>query len=170
MKDMLDGLIGRSEGGKSWRTIYDPYNGEEVTLSKEEVRMLMRIRQGSGWYGLAGMRAVSLSPVWPEGQGVWIARPLLGESRANLRQWLTGGGEVWAEDPSNANLAFERVRVRALLTGAPERTRRVLACQRQFTLLRHLEDAALARWLARAVRITPAGHIAARFDGLPPVS
>jgi ribosome biogenesis protein ERB1 len=39
-------LIGRSEGGKSWRTIYDPYNGEEVTLSKEEVRMLMRIRQG----------------------------------------------------------------------------------------------------------------------------
>lgn len=138
------------------------------TADDQAETILMRARQGSGWYGLAGMRPLSLSPVWPEGQGVWIARPLLGESRANLRQWLTGRGEVWAEDPSNANLAFERVRVRALLTGAPERTRRVLACQRQFTLLRHLEDAALARWLARAVRITPAGHIAARFDGLPP--
>lgn len=28
------------------RTIYDPYNDEEVTLSKEELAMVMRIRAG----------------------------------------------------------------------------------------------------------------------------
>lgn len=28
------------------RTIYDPYNDEEITLSKEELGMIMRIRKG----------------------------------------------------------------------------------------------------------------------------
>jgi len=44
--DTLDRLIARSEGGKSWRTLRDPFNGEDVTLTKDEVRMLMRIRSG----------------------------------------------------------------------------------------------------------------------------
>ena len=28
------------------RTIYDPYNDEEITLSKDELTMVMRIRNG----------------------------------------------------------------------------------------------------------------------------
>lgn len=28
------------------RTIYDEYNGEEITLTKEELRMVMAIRKG----------------------------------------------------------------------------------------------------------------------------
>ncbi|CAG9460136.1 unnamed protein product [Pedinophyceae sp. YPF-701] len=45
-KSMIEKLMARVEGGKAWRTLYDPYNGEEVTLSSEEVKMLMRIREG----------------------------------------------------------------------------------------------------------------------------
>ncbi len=29
-----------------WRTIYDEYNDEEVTLTKEEMQMIQRIRAG----------------------------------------------------------------------------------------------------------------------------
>lgn len=29
-----------------WRTIYDEYNDEQITLSKEEIEMITRIRQG----------------------------------------------------------------------------------------------------------------------------
>ena len=45
-KDRLDALLARSDGGKAWRTVYDEYNGEEITLSKEEMRMIQRIREG----------------------------------------------------------------------------------------------------------------------------
>ncbi|HEX9771485.1 MAG TPA: ATP-binding protein, partial [Kiloniellales bacterium] len=127
--------------------------------------VLMRARQGSGWYGLAGMRRFSLSPVWPEGEGIWIARPLLSETRAGLRAWLEGEGIGWIDDPSNANPAFERVRVRAQLS-RPQ-TRRVLACQQGFARLRGIEDALLANWLGRDVRAAPEGFVQARFTGMP---
>lgn len=29
-----------------WRTIYDEYNDEQITLSKEEIELIKRIRQG----------------------------------------------------------------------------------------------------------------------------
>ena len=29
-----------------WRTIYDEYNDEQITLSKEEIEVIKRIRQG----------------------------------------------------------------------------------------------------------------------------
>ncbi|MFN7054890.1 tRNA lysidine(34) synthetase TilS [Hyphomonas sp.] len=128
---------------------------------------LMRARQGSGWYGLAGMQALSLSPVWPEGAGVWIARPLLGLRRAELRAWLAGRGEGWSEDPSNDNAAFERVRVRQMLAGAPGLFGQVMRCREDFARLRRLEDRALARWLDQGVEVR-AHDIAARFETLPP--
>jgi tRNA(Ile)-lysidine synthase len=130
---------------------------------------LMRARQGSGWYGLACMRALSLSPVWPEGAGVWIARPLLGERRAHLRGWLTGQGTGWSDDPSNGNPAFERVRVRARLSGPDDTlTGRLLSCQRRFVVLRAIEDAALADWLGHSVTLSSEGAAFARLDTLPP--
>jgi tRNA(Ile)-lysidine synthase len=139
------------------------------TADDQAETFLMRARQGSGWYGLACMRGLSLSPVWPEGAGVWIARPLLGERRTRLRDWLTGQGTGWADDPSNENPAFERVRVRARLSGPDDRlTGRLLSCQQRFALLRAIEDAALANWLARSVTLTPDGAALARLDALPP--
>jgi len=138
------------------------------TADDQAETFLMRARQGSGWYGLAGMRTLALSPVWPEGAGVWIARPLLDETRADLRRWLTGQGQGWADDPSNDNAAFERVRVRARLSRSGEMSQRVLRCQGGFARLRRLEDAALADWLARAVRVNTDGGLVAAFAGLRP--
>lgn len=76
---------------------------------------LMRARQGSGWYGLAGPMPFAPSPVWPEGDGLTLVRPLLAFSREDLRSDLRARGVRWIEDPSNGNEAFERVRMRRLV-------------------------------------------------------
>lgn len=139
------------------------------TATDQAETVLMRARQGSGWYGLAGMRALSLSPVWPEGEGLWIARPLLGETRGALRGWLEGKGEDWIDDPSNTNPAFERIRIRLQLAArGRDLHARTLACQQGFGRLRAVEDAFLARWLGMAVSLAPDGAVTARLTGLPP--
>jgi tRNA(Ile)-lysidine synthase len=76
---------------------------------------LMRARQGSGWYGLAGLLPESASPVWPEGRGLSLFRPLLAFGREELRAELRARNLGWIEDPSNAQDRFERVRMRRLL-------------------------------------------------------
>ena len=55
------------------------------------------------------------SPVWPEGHGVMLGRPLLTVARADLRQWLSARGERWLDDPANADPASPRVRARQAL-------------------------------------------------------
>ena len=52
----------------------------------------------------------------PKGS-LWL-RPLLGVRRAALRGWLEAEGVAWAEDPSNADPRFDRVRARAALPAA----------------------------------------------------
>lgn len=137
------------------------------TASDQAETFLMRVRQGSGWYGLAGMRALSLSPVWPEGAGLWIGRPLLGEAREDLRAWLKGQGGGWTEDPSNGNPVFERVRIRLRLSQNPALSAQALACQRRFEELRRLEDGLLANWLGRDAHIGADGTVIARLADLP---
>jgi len=53
------------------------------------------------------------SPAWPEGRGVFLLRPLLGLTRADLRAWLTTAGEAWIDDPANDDLRYARARARA---------------------------------------------------------
>jgi len=129
---------------------------------------LMRVRQGSGWYGLAGMRALSLSPVWPEGQGVWIARPLLGARRTDLRAWLKTRGVSWAEDPSNDNPAFERVRMRTWLGQDVSRHGQILSLLGQFRSLRDIEDQLLAQFMSSHVRIAAGGLVVTGLGALLP--
>lgn len=62
---------------------------------------------------LAGPGPLDPSPVWPEGRGLLIARPLLDFARADLRVYLRVIGARWIEDPSNSDLRYERVRLRA---------------------------------------------------------
>lgn len=76
---------------------------------------LMRVRQGSGWHGLAGLLPTGFSPVWPEGRGLKVIRPLLAFGREELREELRARGVTWIEDPSNEAAKFERVRMRYLL-------------------------------------------------------
>ncbi len=76
---------------------------------------LMRVRQGSGWRGLAGPLPSAPSPVWPEGRGLRLVRPLLAFGREELREDLQVRNLKWVDDPSNEAERFERVRMRALV-------------------------------------------------------
>lgn len=70
---------------------------------------LMRLGRRAGVDGLSPM-----SGRWEEGGILWL-RPLLGIRRATLRSWLTTRGIGWAEDPSNEDTGFARVRARKAL-------------------------------------------------------
>ena len=66
---------------------------------------------------LGRVREWSPSPIWPEGRGLMLLRPLLDERREALRGHLRGRGQGWIEDPANADERFGRSRARAALTG-----------------------------------------------------
>jgi tRNA(Ile)-lysidine synthase len=64
-------------------------------------------------------REWSPSPVWPQGRGLFLLRPLLGARRSDLRAYLTARAETWIDDPANEDAAFARPRARrALADGA----------------------------------------------------
>lgn len=72
--------------------------------------MLMRLARGSGSGGLAGIRARR-----DLGQGVVLARPLLGVRRADLAAVVAADGWTPADDPSNRNPRYARTHARQLL-------------------------------------------------------
>lgn len=80
---------------------------------------------------LGRLRDWAPSPVWPEGRGVFLLRPLLGLTRAELRAWLAGQGLGWREDPANEDARFARARARAALgedaSASPEGSRSLAA-------------------------------------------
>ncbi|MFY7744809.1 MAG: tRNA lysidine(34) synthetase TilS [Erythrobacter sp.] len=76
--------------------------------------LLMRLARGSGLAGLAGVRAATRI----EGSNVPLLRPLLGWRKHVLAQLVAEAGIVAAQDPSNANPDFDRVRIRAALAEA----------------------------------------------------
>lgn len=67
----------------------------------------MRAARRSGPDGLAGMSAAVELPE------VRLLRPLLGVHRSRLTATLLARGVPWLDDPSNADLRFERARLRA---------------------------------------------------------
>ena len=79
------------------------------TLDDQAETLVMRLARGSGVDGLSGMLPVA------EAEGIRWLRPLLGTRRAALRAWLEAQGVAWAEDPSNADARFDRVRARLAL-------------------------------------------------------
>jgi len=62
---------------------------------------------------LGQVRSWSPSPVWPEGHGLMVLRPLLAIARQTLRDWLSDSGTEWIDDPANADQRFLRSRARA---------------------------------------------------------
>lgn len=79
------------------------------TLDDQAETFLMRLARGSGVDGLAAMAPATVI------DGILWLRPLLAVRREGLRRWLEGQGVGWVEDPSNAELRFDRVRARAAL-------------------------------------------------------
>jgi tRNA(Ile)-lysidine synthase len=76
--------------------------------------LLMRLNRGSGLSGLAGVRARSTI----EDSEVTVLRPLLGWRKGELAQAVSGAGITPAQDPSNTNPDFDRVRLRIALAEA----------------------------------------------------
>jgi len=64
--------------------------------------VLLQWLRGGGLRAVAGMR-----PVVPFAAG-WLARPLLGCTRAELEAWAVAQRLAWLEDPSNADPRFDR--------------------------------------------------------------
>lgn len=117
---------------------------------------LLRLGQGSGLMGLAAM------PPGRELRALRLLRPLLGQSRAALEDYLRDAGQDWVRDPSNRDLAYARVRLRGLM---PELARENLdaaalgaICDRLGTVRAALDDHT-ARRLARAARPHAAGFV-----------
>lgn len=77
--------------------------------SDQAETVLMRMAHGSGIEGLRGMAATA------EVEGVRVHRPLLHLDPADLRAVVDAAGLEPAEDPSNRDLSYERVRWRRML-------------------------------------------------------
>ncbi len=70
--------------------------------------LLLNLVRGSGLEGLLGM--------WPKRRlgpaNVWLVRPLLAVSRAEIKAWAQAEGIPWREDVSNASQHYRRTRIR----------------------------------------------------------
>lgn len=76
--------------------------------------LLMRLNRASGVAGLAGARARGIVPNTP----IPLLRPVLDWRRAELGEVLAAAGVAAAQDPSNTNDRFDRVRIRKALAEA----------------------------------------------------
>lgn len=128
---------------------------------------LMRLRRGSGVDGLAAMQGRRLvtphtghrtdlpagdvvqtrAPPLPTGQvaGFHLVRPCLGMRRAELRHYLSTLKGRWIEDPSNEDPAYDRVRMRQVLTLLDGVGLTVDDLSRTATRMRRASDALRAR-------------------------
>lgn len=73
--------------------------------------LVMRLNRASGLVGLAGVRARGFVP----GTDVPLLRPLLGWRRAELAGVVADTAWPVADDPSNRDARFDRVRIRSAL-------------------------------------------------------
>ena len=85
------------------------------TADDQAETILHRIVRGTGLAGLAGMTRFR-----PLGPAVSLARPLLAVRRAEVLRYLADLGQPFRTDSSNADPAFTRNRLRALLAELAE--------------------------------------------------
>jgi tRNA(Ile)-lysidine synthase len=79
------------------------------TLDDQAETVLIRLARGSGLTGLAGMAAVT--PI----DAFFVVRPLLAVTKARLFATLGAAGIAYADDPSNRDPYYTRVRIRTLM-------------------------------------------------------
>ncbi len=126
------------------------------TLDDQRETVAMRARRGDG-PGLAGIAPASL--VFDDagrGDGVWFARPLLGRTRQDLRDVLNAEAIGWIDDPSNTNIAYERIAMRHRLAEMSVETIAGIDRSRHEASTKRLADVAeAAQLIAAAVVIRP---------------
>lgn len=84
------------------------------TLDDQAETVLMRMARGSGLTGLAGMARMTALPT--DGVGtIKLVRPFLDVAKARLIATLEAAGIAFADDPSNREARFTRVRLRGLM-------------------------------------------------------
>lgn len=134
------------------------------TQDDQAETFLLRLARGSGVDGLSAM--TSRAPFPHQGfTDLRVARPLLGLARADLRAFLAGIGQVWLEDPMNQDPAFERVRMRAAVSGlaaAGVSARRIAAAAAHLARAREALEQMTDTLLAQATR--QAGPESAKSD------
>ena len=79
--------------------------------------LLMRLNRGAGVGGLAGIRARTPLPL--AGPDAVVLRPLLAWRRTELAKIVAEAGVHPVDDPSNADAAYDRARLRVQLRDAP---------------------------------------------------
>lgn len=124
---------------------------------------LLRLGARSGLAGLAAMAPVREEPE------VRLLRPLLGLSRARLEDHLRANRQDWIADPSNADPAFARVRLRSLMPQLAAEgldAAAMAAVAARFAGPRRAAEALVAEMLARAAAPDPAGFVVLARDAL----
>lgn len=79
------------------------------TADDQAETVLMRLARAAGVSGLAAI------PRRRSQDGVLLVRPLLGLSRARLRDYLRENDLAWVDDPTNEDTAFDRIKARKAL-------------------------------------------------------
>jgi len=82
--------------------------------------LLMRYERKTDWRGAAGMAERTYGAVWPELVSINLVRPLLDVRRETLRDYIGAHDLKWAEDPSNDNRDYARIRARDYLKTRPD--------------------------------------------------
>ncbi len=121
-------------------------------LADQAETVQMRAARGSG--GLQGMAAFTAR------NDVVLLRPLLTIPPEALREFLQVKNMPWVEDPSNADMRFERARIRLAGTSAiPEGAK-----------TRQQTEAEAAAFLGRNAEIRPEGFAVIRAASAPPAA
>lgn len=105
--DLALGRASEAESRAARYAVLDALDVDRVALAHHRddlaETVLLHLVRGTGTLGLAGLR-------WRRGRYV---RPLLGTGRAELRAWAAARDLPWRDDPTNADAAFLRNRLRA---------------------------------------------------------
>jgi len=114
------------------------------TADEQAETFLLNLTRGSGLKGLCAMREQNFR------NGVEIARPFLDIRKKELQDYLTSRGQTWAEDPSNDNEAFKRVKIRKLADIFEELG---LSLERLLSTIKNLQyaDEALSYYTGKAI-------------------
>ena len=75
---------------------------------EQKETFFLNLSRGSGIYGLCAMPNIS------ERNGIFLVRPLLNFTKADLKNYLKSIHQKWVEDPSNKDTKYKRVRIRNL--------------------------------------------------------